>query len=93
MRYLVAFLSLLAVANAQFGSFFDQMFGGQDEGHHGGHHHARQSPNNPSDAAHYRQHYDGGTFFCNPSLRESPSYTLYYRFLRCFFLFFSNDIC
>jgi len=58
MRYLVAFLSLLAVANAQFGSFFDQMFGGQDEGHHGGHH-ARQSPNNPSDASHYRQHYDG----------------------------------
>ena len=53
MRYLLAFLSLLALANAQFGGFFDQMFGQQ-----GGQQHHQQQ-NNPSDASHYRQRYDG----------------------------------
>ena len=61
MRYLIALLSLLAVANAQFGSFFDHMFNGGDshEGHHGGHH----SNNNPSDASHYRQRYESCTSY------------------------------
>lgn len=53
MRYLIALLSLFAVANAQFGGFFDQMFGGQQGG--GG----QQAPqNNPSDANHYRSRHD-----------------------------------
>ncbi|KAJ4321281.1 Long chronological lifespan protein 2 [Fusarium piperis] len=54
MRSLIAILSLLSLASAQFGGFFDQMFGQQ-----GGHeqHHA-QPQNNPSDASHYRHQYD-----------------------------------
>ena len=53
MRHLILFLSLMGLASAQFGGFFDQMFGGG--GGHGGEHH--QQPNNPSDAAHYRSRY------------------------------------
>jgi hypothetical protein len=54
MRYLIAILSFLSLANAQFGGFFDQMFGqqGSHEQHHG------QPQNNPSDASHYRNQYD-----------------------------------
>ncbi|RSM05671.1 Long chronological lifespan protein 2 [Fusarium oligoseptatum] len=48
MRYLIAVLSLLGLANAQFGGFFDQMFGQQ-----GGEQHHAQPQNNPSDASHY----------------------------------------
>lgn len=60
MRYLIALLGLLVVANAQFGSFFDQMFGGGGDGHPQGHGHGHQqgSGNNPSDASHYRQRYE-----------------------------------
>ncbi|KAH8733987.1 hypothetical protein BGZ61DRAFT_515183 [Ilyonectria robusta] len=58
MRYLIALLSLLAVANAQFGGFFDQMFGQQG----GGHEHQQQQhqgqQNNPSDASHYIHYYE-----------------------------------
>ncbi|CAM1507852.1 Fc.00g047000.m01.CDS01 [Cosmosporella sp. VM-42] len=54
MRYVLALLSLLSLANAQFGGFFDQMFNQQ-----GGHQHQQQQQNNPSDAAHYRQRHDG----------------------------------
>jgi hypothetical protein len=55
MRFLIAFLSLFALANAQFGSFFDNMFSG---GGGGGHPHESQQRNNPSDAAHYRQRFE-----------------------------------
>lgn len=56
MRFLIAFLSLFALANAQFGGFFDQMFGGGGGGGHG--HHEQQNRNNPSDASHYRQRFE-----------------------------------
>ena len=52
MRFLVAFLSLFAIANAQFGGIFDQMFGG------GGGGHDQQQRNNPSDAGNYRSRVD-----------------------------------
>ncbi|KAG9252184.1 uncharacterized protein F5Z01DRAFT_235315 [Emericellopsis atlantica] len=55
MRCLIAFLSLLALANAQFGGFFDQMFG--DAPNHGQGQQQRHS-NNPSDAGLYRQRHD-----------------------------------
>ncbi|KFA64248.1 hypothetical protein S40285_06760 [Stachybotrys chlorohalonatus IBT 40285] len=51
MRYLILFLSLLGLASAQFGGFFDQMFGG----HQG--EQQQQYQNNPSDASHYRARY------------------------------------
>lgn len=63
MKLLVAFLSLLSLATAQFG-FFDQMFGGQDG--HEQHHHQHQQQNNPSDAGHYRAQYEGCTYFMYP---------------------------
>lgn len=53
MRSLIVFLSLLALANAQFGGFFDQMFGGGGGGEQQG-----QARNNPSDASHYRSRHD-----------------------------------
>lgn len=56
MRYIVAFLSLLTLVNAQFGGFFDQMFGQQ--GGHGHEHHQAQQQNNPSDANHYKHNYE-----------------------------------
>ncbi|GJN74961.1 hypothetical protein VFPFJ_10775 [Purpureocillium lilacinum] len=60
MRLVLAFLSLLSCAAAQFG-FFDQMFGGgggqHDDGHPHQQHQHRQA-NNPSDASLYRAHYD-----------------------------------
>ncbi|KAL7811690.1 hypothetical protein V8C44DRAFT_330046 [Trichoderma aethiopicum] len=57
MRLLIAFLSLFALASAQFG-FFDQMFGGGGGGGGGGgHHQQQQAQNNPSDARHYQQQY------------------------------------
>ncbi|KAL6849097.1 Long chronological lifespan protein 2 [Amphichorda felina] len=56
MRYLIALLSLLAVANAQFGGFFDQMFGSDDG--HAGHGRGHHSSNSPSDASHYRHRYE-----------------------------------
>ena len=60
MRYLIAFLSLLALANAQFGGFFDQMFGdGPNQGQQ------QRHSNNPSDAGLYRQRYDQGNTPCS----------------------------
>lgn len=59
MRYLIALLSLLAVANAQFGGFFDQMFGSDDG--HAGHGRGHHSSNSPSDASHYRHRYESCT--------------------------------
>ncbi|KAI5461708.1 hypothetical protein BGZ63DRAFT_386471 [Mariannaea sp. PMI_226] len=56
MRYIIALLSLLTLANAQFGGFFDQMFGGQGGGHE--HRQQQQQQNNPSDASHYHHHYE-----------------------------------
>ena len=56
MRLLITLLSLSALANAQFGGFFDHMFGGGGGGH--GHDQQQQSRNNPSDAGHYRQRFD-----------------------------------
>ncbi|KAH6893001.1 hypothetical protein B0T10DRAFT_481235 [Thelonectria olida] len=54
MRYFVALLSLLTLVNAQFGGFFDQMFNQQ-----GGHEQRQQQQqNNPSDASHYKHHYE-----------------------------------
>ena len=69
MRLVLAFLSLLSCAAAQFG-FFDQMFGGggggqHDDGHPHQQHQHRQA-NNPSDASLYRAHYDQCTFACLP---------------------------
>lgn len=58
MELLIAFLSLLSLAGAQFG-FFDQMFGGHDGGHE--HHQHQQQPmqqNNPSDASHYKSQFE-----------------------------------
>ncbi|QPH04065.1 Long chronological lifespan protein 2 [Epichloe festucae Fl1] len=60
MEFLIAFLSLLSLASAQFG-FFDQMFGGHDGGHehHQHHHHQQQQQqNNPSDASHYKLQFE-----------------------------------
>ncbi|KAF5668106.1 long chronological lifespan 2 [Fusarium heterosporum] len=54
MRYVFAFLSILTLVNAQFGGFFDQMFGQQG----GQEHHQPQQQNNPSDANHYKHNYD-----------------------------------
>ncbi|KAF4975695.1 hypothetical protein FZEAL_7550 [Fusarium zealandicum] len=59
MRYLVALLSLLSLANAQFGGFFDQMFGQQGDHEH----HQAQQQQNPSDASHYRHHHENSV--CN----------------------------
>lgn len=56
MRLLFTFLSLFALAQAQFG-FFDQMFGQQQQQHQQHHH---QQGNVPSDANMYRQRYDSG---------------------------------
>jgi DnaJ-class molecular chaperone len=57
MRYIIAFLSLLTLVNAQFGGFFDQMF------NQGGHErHQAQQQNNPSDASHYKHNYENCTF-------------------------------
>lgn len=50
MRYLIALLSLLSLANAQFGGFFDQMF------QRGSHEQGQQM--NPSDSSLYRNRYD-----------------------------------
>jgi hypothetical protein len=58
MRYLFVFLSLLGLASAQFGGFFDQMFGGGGQQQQ---HHRQQQQNNPSDAGHYRKQYDHST--------------------------------
>uniref|UniRef100_A0A8H7NLF3 Long chronological lifespan protein 2 n=1 Tax=Bionectria ochroleuca TaxID=29856 RepID=A0A8H7NLF3_BIOOC len=61
MRYLIALLTLLTAVNAQFGGFFDQMFGGgggngnPHEAHQQG---SQQAPNNPSDASLFRQRYE-----------------------------------
>lgn len=71
MKVLLAFLSLLALAQAQFGGFFDQMFGGGGSssggggggGTSGGSSHQSQQRNNPSDASHYRQQFSACTFF------------------------------
>lgn len=72
MRYLLALLTLLAVANAQFGSFFDQMFGaGDQDGPHQGGGGGRRSANNPSDAAHYRQRYEQCTSPGAPCVMQS----------------------
>ncbi|KAG6032664.1 Long chronological lifespan protein 2 [Claviceps citrina] len=56
MHFLIAFLSLFSLATAQFG-FFDQMFGGHNEGH-GHHQHHQQPQNNPSDASHYTSQFE-----------------------------------
>ncbi|KAG6091754.1 hypothetical protein E4U30_006325 [Claviceps sp. LM220 group G6] len=62
MHLLLTFLSLFALATAQFG-FFDQMFGGHghdhDHGHHNHqHHHQHQHQQNPSDASYYKSQYE-----------------------------------
>ncbi|KAG6028465.1 hypothetical protein E4U19_001478 [Claviceps sp. Clav32 group G5] len=64
MHLLLTFLSLFALATAQFG-FFDQMFGGHghghdhDHGHHNHqHHHQHQQQQNPSDASYYKSQYE-----------------------------------
>ncbi|KAL2111269.1 hypothetical protein VUR80DRAFT_10336 [Thermomyces stellatus] len=60
MRALVL-LALVSVATAQFGGFFDQMFGGHG---HGG---QQQRPKNvPSDASSYRHNY--GSSYCDKYL-------------------------
>ncbi|TWU70958.1 Long chronological lifespan protein 2 [Metarhizium rileyi] len=55
MRLLLPFMTLLSLAAAQFGGFFEQMFGGQDAHEH---HHQHQQQNNPSDAGQYRAQYE-----------------------------------
>ncbi|KOS17217.1 Long chronological lifespan protein 2 [Escovopsis weberi] len=57
MRLLIALLSLLSLAHAQFG-FFDQMFSGQQQQQH------QQPPSNPSDSSLYRARYDQYTLAC-----------------------------
>ncbi|KAF7559396.1 hypothetical protein G7046_g4754 [Stylonectria norvegica] len=52
MRYLLAILSLLTLASAQFNGFFDQMF------NQGGQQQQQQPQNNPSDANNYRARHD-----------------------------------
>lgn len=57
MKFLLSFLlASLPLASAQFGGFFEQMFGGQ-EGHGHGHGHQQQH-NNPSDANNYRTQFE-----------------------------------
>ncbi|KXJ93472.1 hypothetical protein Micbo1qcDRAFT_194634 [Microdochium bolleyi] len=55
---LLAFLP--ALASAQFGGFFDQMFGGhgQQQQQQQGHHQHQQSQNGPSDSSFYRANVD-----------------------------------
>lgn len=53
MQLLIAFMSLLSLATAQFG-FFDQMFG-KDGQHHG---QQQQQSNNPSDASQYHSRFE-----------------------------------
>ncbi|KAH7318145.1 hypothetical protein B0I35DRAFT_478682 [Stachybotrys elegans] len=65
MRFLILVLSLVGLAAAQFGGFFDQMFGGGGGGGGGGEHQA-QNRNNPSDATHYRARHDQS--FCDKYL-------------------------
>ncbi|CAG9944503.1 unnamed protein product [Clonostachys rosea f. rosea IK726] len=74
MRYLIALLTLLTAVNAQFGGFFDQMFGGgggngnPHEAHQQG---SQQAPNNPSDASLFRQRYEHSNcdkFLCPDTL-------------------------
>ncbi|GAB0137029.1 Long chronological lifespan protein 2 [Epichloe bromicola] len=47
MEFLIAFLSLLSLASAQFG-FFDQMFGGDGGHEHHQHQQRQQQQNNPT---------------------------------------------
>src|SRR5687768_7748126 len=76
MRYFsslpLVLLSLMGVAHAQFGGFFDQMFGG---GGGGGHHgHQQRQQNVPSDSSGYRQIYDQCEFLIPwPEVRREPS--------------------
>ena len=63
----LALLALVSVATAQFGGFFDQMFGGHS---HGGQ--QQRQRNVPSDASSYRRNYES----CKPPmhhLHASPS--------------------
>jgi len=77
---LAATLMLFSFANAQFGSFFDQMF--QGGGGHPGHHHRQEPQNVPSDSGWYRENYGNGMTFpvsLPPSLSHfmlSASFTL-----------------
>lgn len=57
LRFWLSLLSFSVFVNAQFGGFFDQMFGGQQGGHQ-----QQQQPNNPSDASHYRAQYGACEF-------------------------------
>lgn len=65
MRCLIIFFALMAVASAQFGNLFEQMFGGHD--HDGGHQHQQGGRNNPSDASVYRQRYEQCTYPFSPT--------------------------
>jgi len=58
---LLALLSYIMQASAQFG-FFDQMFGGAGGGGPAQHQHQHQQPQDVrSDSAWYRAQYEGGT--------------------------------
>ncbi|KAJ4286879.1 Long chronological lifespan protein 2 [Collariella sp. IMI 366227] len=50
-------LALSSVVSAQFGGFFDQMFSGGGQQHHGHGHQRQQAQNGPSDSSLYRQNY------------------------------------
>lgn len=58
----LALLALVSVATAQFGGFFDQMFGGQG---HGGQ--QQRQKNVPSDASSYQRGYES----CKPPVHPS----------------------
>lgn len=59
---LLVLAALLSLATAQFGGFFDQMFGGGGGGGGGdgggGGHRQRQQQNYPSDSSLYQQNFD-----------------------------------
>ncbi|SPN98953.1 related to Long chronological lifespan protein 2 [Cephalotrichum gorgonifer] len=70
MRTSLAFLALVGAATAQFGGFFDQMFGNQG---HGGQQQQRQ--NVPSDPSAYQRGYDSSRcdkYLCPDTLGTAP---------------------
>lgn len=77
-------LALIGTVSAQFGGFFDQMFGGG-----GGHQHQQQQQqqqqNVPSDSSWYRSNVDAAqcsNYLCPDTLGSSPPF-VFFRFLPC----------
>lgn len=81
MQLPLLLLALVGLASAQFGGFFDQMFGGPGGGGGGSsgggsHGHPREPQNVPSDPNMYRKNYDASycsNYLCPDTLGSSPS--------------------